>query len=203
MGGLAAGPPNPPTLGSAPEPPGRSSLTAIAGLFMRAGNLTFGGGHVITATLQRELVNRRRWLTLDQYGLAQSLAKITPGTGILAFCAATAWMLARWRGAFVAVVVASAPSAVFAVVLTWAFVSLMGSRPSQIVLAAVLASAVGMMWAAAWLIVQPMLTPTAWLRTAVMVVGAFVALSRWSVSPIAILAVAALIGAFWSSEEAP
>src|SRR5207237_1262734 len=95
------------------------SLGAIAGLFLRAGNLTFGGGHVITATLQRELVNRLGWLTLDQYGLAQSLAKITPGTGILAFCAATAWMLRRWTGALVAVVVASAPSAVFVVRLTW------------------------------------------------------------------------------------
>jgi len=48
-------------------------------------------------------VNRLGWLTLDQYGLAQSLAKITPGTGILAFCAATAWMLRRWTGALVAV----------------------------------------------------------------------------------------------------
>ena len=75
---------------------------------------------MITATLQREMVHVRGWLTLDQYGLAQSLAKITPGTGILAFCAATAWMLRRWAGAVVAVLAASVPCAVFAVVLTWA-----------------------------------------------------------------------------------
>ena len=48
-----------------------------------------------------------------------------------------------------------------------------------------------------------LLTPTGWLRTAVMVVGAFLALSRWSVSPIAILAVAALVGAVWTSAEPP
>src|SRR5262249_60916737 len=119
MGGLAAGPPNPPTLGSAPGSPGRSSLAAIAGLFFRAGNLTFGGGHVITATLQRDLVSRLGWLTLDQYGLAQSLAKITPGTGILAFCAATAWMLRRGRGGFVAVCVAPGPAAGFVGLLGW------------------------------------------------------------------------------------
>jgi len=146
-------------------------------------------------------VNRLGWLTLDQYGLGQSLAKITPGTGILAFCAATAWMLRRWSGALVAVVVASAPSAVFVVLLTWLFTSLTGSRPAQLVLAAVLAAAVGTMWAAAWLIVQPMLTPTGWLRTAVMVVGAFLALSWWSVSPIAILAAAAVVGAVWTSAD--
>lgn len=148
-------------------------------------------------------MSRLGWLTLDQYGLAQSLAKVTPGTGILAFCAATAWMLRRWTGALVAVVVASAPSAVFVVLLTWLFTSLTGSRPAQVVLAAVLAAAVGMMWAAAWLIVQPMLTRTAWLRTAVMVVGAFLALARWSISPIEILVVAALVGAVWNAGDTP
>ena len=79
------------------------SLRALGALYLRAGNLTFGGGDVITATLQRELVHTRGWLTMDQYGLAQSLAKITPGTGSLAFCAATAWMLRRWAGALAAV----------------------------------------------------------------------------------------------------
>ena len=192
MGGLAAGPPGPPT---------RASLPAIAALFLRAGNLTFGGGHVITATLQRELVQRRGWLTLDQYGLAQSLAKVSPGTGILAFCAASAWMLAGWLGAAVAVVAASLPSAAFVVVLTWAFTALTGSRPAQMVLAAVFASAVGMMWAAAWLLVRPQLSPPAWLRTTVMVVGAFAAMSRWSISPIQIIVAAAVIGVFWKSGE--
>ncbi len=201
MGGLAAGPPDPPTLPSAPPTPGRSSLLALAALYGRAGNLTFGGGDVITATLQRELVHGRGWLTPDQYGLAQSLAKITPGTGILAFCAATAWMLRRWAGAVVAVVAASAPSAVVAVVLTWAITTLTGSRPAQALVAAVLAAAVGMMWAAAWLIVRPQLRAGTWLRTLVLVAAAFLALSRWSVSPIQVLIVAGVVGACWTSGD--
>jgi hypothetical protein len=48
-----------------------------------------------------------------------------------------------------------------------------------------------------------MLTRTAWLRTAVMVVGAFLALWRWSISPIEILVVAAIVGAVWNAEDAP
>lgn len=146
-------------------------------------------------------MQRRGWLTRDQYGLAQSLSKITPGTGILAFCAATAWMLRRWSGAIVAVFAASLPAAAFVVLLTWAFTSLTDSRPAQLVLAAVLAAAVGMMWAAAWLLVRPQLTRAAWLRTAVLVIGAFLALWRWSVSPIQILVAAALIGLVWPAED--
>jgi chromate transporter len=176
-------------------------LQSLAMLFLRVGNLTFGGGDAITALLQRELVHRRGWLTLDQYGLAQSLARVTPGTGILAFCAATAWMLGRWAGAVTAVLAVSVPSAVLVVLLTVGFTSLSGSTLALATLAAILASAVGMMWAAAWLLVIPQLRYVTWLRTAVLVVGSFLALSHWGVSPIQVLAAAALIGFFWTSGE--
>ena len=177
------------------------SFRSLTALYLRAGNLTFGGGDVITATLQRELVHVRGWLTLEQYGLAQSLAKITPGTGSLAFCAATAWMLRGWPGAVAAVLVASAPPAAFVVLLTWGFTAVSGNRPGRLVLAAVLASAVGMMWAGAWLLIKPQLGAKTWLRTVVLAVAAFLALAYWSVSPIQILIGAALIGAIWNSGE--
>jgi chromate transporter len=170
-------------------------------LFLRIGNLTFGGGDAITALLQRELVHRRGWLTFDQYGLAQSLARVTPGTAILAFCAATAWMLRRWAGAVTAVFAVSVPSAVLVVVLTAGFTSLSGSVLALTTLAAILAAAVGMMWAAAWLLVLPQLRHTAWLRTAVLVGGSFLALSSAVASPIAVLATAVLIGFVWTSED--
>jgi chromate transporter len=176
-------------------------LAALTGLYLRAGNLTFGGGDVITATLQREMVHTRGWLTLDQYGLAQSLARITPGTGILAFCAATAWMLRRSAGAVVAVLAASVPCAAFAVGLTWAYTALSGIGPARLALAAVLASAIGMMWAAAWLILRPQLGRRTWLRTVLLAVGAFIALAYGAISPIQVLIVAALLGALWGGGE--
>lgn len=179
------------------------TLPSIATLFLRIGNLTFGGGDAITALLQRELVHRKGWLTLDQFGLAQSLARVTPGTGILAFSAATAWMLRRWAGAVSAVLAVSVPSAVSVVLLTWGFISLSGSARALATLAAILAAAVGMMWAAAWLLVKPQLRSATRLRTAVLVASAFMALSKWSVPPIQVLAAAALIGFFWTTGEDP
>jgi chromate transporter len=146
-------------------------------------------------------VGRRRWLTLDQHGLAVSLAKVTPGTGILAFSAATAWMLARWTGAVVAVLAVSVPSAIVVVLLTWTFTSLGGSAPAAATLAAILASAIGMMWAAAWLLIRPQIGRANWLRTLVVVVGAFTAMSIWSISPVQILIGAAVIGFCWTSAD--
>ena len=173
------------------------SLRALAGLFLRAGNLTFGGGDAITAVLQRELVVRRGWITLDEFALAQSLGGVTPGTRILAFAAAVAWIVRRWAGVLTAVLAVSVPSALVTVVLTAGFDSLRGSRPAALTLAAVLASAIGLMWAAGWLLLQPQLRRDAWLKPVIVFAGAVVVFVGWSVSPIQVLAVAAVIGALW------
>jgi len=173
------------------------TLRALAGLFGRAGNLTFGGGDAITAVLQRELVSRRQWITLDEFALAQSLAGITPGPRIMAFSAAVAWIVRRWPGAIIAVLIVSVPSAIVTVILTAGFESLRGSRAAALTLAAVLASAVGLMWAASWLLVQPQIRRGAWLKPLLVFVGSMVVFAKWSVSPIQVLAMAAVIGALW------
>ena len=203
MGGHERAPQTPQPSGASRGTRGapRIRLGALAALYLRAGNLTFGGGDVITAILQRELVRVRGWLTPDQYGLAQSLGQITPGTGSLAFSAATAWMLRGWAGAVTAVVLASLPSAAIVVLLTWGFTAMSGSGPGRLAVAAVLAASMGMMWAGAWLIVRPLLGARTWPRTVVLAAGAFLALAHWSISPIQVLAAAALVGAVWKSGE--
>jgi chromate transporter len=173
------------------------TLRALAGLFLRAGNLTFGGGDAITAVLQRELVTRRQWITLDEFALAQSLAGITPGPRIMAFSAAVAWIVRRWSGAVIAVLVVSVPSAMVTVALTAGFDSLRGSPTAGRTLAAVLASAVGLMWAASWLLVWPQMRRRAWLKPLLVFAGAIVVFAVWKVSPIQVLAAAAVIGALW------
>ena len=173
------------------------TLRALAGLFLKAGNLTFGGGDAITAVLQRELVVRRQWITLDEFALAQSLAGITPGPRIMAFATAVAWMVRRGAGAVIAVLVVSGPSAIVTVILTAGFESLRGSRPAALTLAAVLASAIGVMWAASWLLVRPQMRPGARLKPLLVFAGSIVVFAVWGISPIQVLAAAALIGAVW------
>ena len=69
------------------------SLRRLFLIYARVSNLTFGGGDPTMAALQSELVASRGWLSPDKYALVYGLARITPGTNILAFCAGTAWYL--------------------------------------------------------------------------------------------------------------
>jgi len=65
------------------------TLRQLTGVFFRIGNTTFGGGLPTMAALQREFVEQHHWLTPEDYALAFSLARITPGTNVIAFCAAS------------------------------------------------------------------------------------------------------------------
>ncbi len=179
----------------------RPSLKSLALIFFRVLNLTFGGGDPMMAALERELVPRRGWLTREHYGLAYGLARITPGTNVLAFCAGVAWVIRGWPGAALAVVGGSAPSALVAVWLTYAYQAMKDNPLAIGAITGLLASAVGMMLAAAWTLVRPNLAPGKWLRAAVFAGGAAVFSIAAPASPILVLLAAAVAGFLWREAE--
>jgi len=176
----------------------RPALSRLTQVFLVIGNTTFGGGNPTMAALQRELVDRRRWITQDDYALAYALANITPGTNVLAFCAAAAARILGLKGAIAAVLVVTVPSAVLAVLITRGYESW---RTNPIVMAAIggtVAAVAAMMWASVWRLVVPNLG-TGWktVRAIVFFGGAFLAAWRFSVTPIPVIAIAVLAGFLW------
>ena len=98
----------------------KPSLASLTNLYLKIGNTTFGGGDPTMALLQRELIFRK-WITQEDFALAYSLARVTPGTNVLAFCAATGARVLGLAGAFAAVLAVTLPSAILAVLLTRGF----------------------------------------------------------------------------------
>ena len=98
----------------------KPSLASLTTLYLKIGNTTFGGGNPTMALLQRELI-RRAWITREDFALAYSLARVTPGTNVLAFCAATGARVLGITGAIAAVLAVTLPSAFIAVLLTRGF----------------------------------------------------------------------------------
>ncbi|MGB9604289.1 MAG: chromate transporter [Bryobacteraceae bacterium] len=181
-------------------------LGALLAIFARIGNLTFGGGDPIMAAFQRELVERRRWLTDEQYGLAFALARVTPGTNVLAFCAAAGWFMRGWLGALVAVPAATVPSGLLVIVLTALYEELKGMRVAAGAIGGLLAAAAGMMLAAAWNLMRPRMLAGNRMRIALLALGGFLLVRMFSLSPLLALGLGAAVGAVWrgpSFEEQP
>ncbi len=181
----------------------RVSLARLTALYLRIGNLTFGGGDPTMAALQREMVERRGWLTPEEYGLIYGLARITPGTNLLAFCAGAAGKAAGWRGAVLAVLATTLPSAALVVWLTYEYGVLKRYPLAMGAIDGIIASAIGMMAAGAWQLVRPYLGRGVVTRTAALVAASTALAMLARRSPVEILGLAALVGAFWRTRETP
>ena len=168
------------------------SLLDLTAVFLRIGNTTVGGGEPTIAGLQRELT-RRAWIQPEQFGIAYSLSRLTPGTNMLAFVAGAGWYVLGAAGAAAAVLAVTIPSSVLVVWLTG--LCEMGSRFPwlQAMVDATIAAALGIMLAAVFSLTRGQLSKADWIQPAIFAVTAFV-LRQLGLSPVVVIGLAAIGG---------
>ena len=177
------------------------SLKRLTWIFLRVGNLTFGGGDPTMAALQSELVVTRRWLSAERYVLIYGLARITPGTNLVAFSAAASWQILGWLAAILAVVAMTVPASVVVVLLTSGYQRFSSNPLAMAAIVGTMAAASGMMATSAWQLLRPELRASRRLRAAVIFLASLGASFGFSMSPVAVLGLAALAGALWRTPE--
>jgi len=177
------------------------SLRALAAAFIRYGNLTFGGGSATIATLHREIVERRGWIEQHPFDLAYALSRLTPGTNLLAFSTAIGWMLQQWAGASTTLLAASLPCSALAVAVTAFYELWSRNATAQAALRGALAAAVGVMVITGVTIIRPHWRGASWVKLLLIVGGSFVSSLLFSIPPIRILLVAAVLGSLWPVAE--
>jgi len=181
----------------------RPTLAELTGVFLKVGNTTFGGGPPTMAALQREFVERYRWLSPEDYGLAFALARLTPGTNVMAFCAGTGWQILGWAGAVAGALSPTLPSAVIAVIITVGYESWRTNPWALAAINGAVAGVAGMMLATVYVLVKPHtsgLRGPGLLRTlrALAFSGAaFFGLWKFKLSPLQIIALIAAAGLVW------
>ena len=173
------------------------SLGRLTLLYTRLAAVTFGGGNPTMAAMHTEMVTGRRWLPAEKYAVCYALARITPGTNMLAFCAGTAWELLGWRGAIAGVLAASVPAAIIVMLLTEGYEAVRASGLAMAAVAGTLAAATGMMATAAWELLAPYLDRKRWLHAAVFAGSSLILSLVFDMPPVEVLGLAALAGVFW------
>jgi len=153
------------------------------------------------AAMYQEMVSTRKWLSPDKYATAYALARITPGTNILPFCAGIAWELLGWPGAILAVLAASVPGGILVMVLTGGYEILRSNPLAMGAVAGTLAAAVGLMGSAAWELLLPYLNRKRWIHGVTIAGGAVVLSQKLALPPIQVLGLAALVGLIWRVPE--
>ena len=190
-----------------PQSPTSPSVKKLTEIFFRIGNTTFGGGYVTIGMLGRELVDARRWISAEKFDLAFALARVTPGTNLIAFCAAIGALICGTAGAIAAVVAVTAPSSALAVLILQGFERFQGNRIAMAAIGGTVAAVAGMMWATIWVILRPHVGGRTWnglkrnLQVVLIAGGAFVASWIFGVTPLPIIAAGTLIGFLWKDAK--
>lgn len=174
----------------------RPRVRDVTLLFARVGITVFGGGDPTIAILQREFY-QRDWLSPEKFGIAFGLARLTPGTNVLAFCAAAGWYILGLGGALAAVMAITIPASVLVVWLTRAYDLTVHNRLALSIANALLAAAVGTMLGAALLLVRTQCQPSRWLRPVAISTAAFLLAFVARLTPLEVIGAAAAVGFFW------
>ncbi len=160
--------------------------------FFKIGAFTFGGGYAMIPLIQREVIDRRRWIGKADFLDLLTVAQSAPGPISLNTSVFVGYKLRGYAGATASILGAVLPS--FSIILLVA-VFFAGIRDNAVVEAAFK----GMRPAVVALIIGPVVTLARGMHRALDLVIAASALVIWYLgwSPVPILLAAALAGIVW------
>lgn len=169
------------------------TLRALTWVIARDVNRTVGGG-MTSMELMRRSFDARRWVDATTHGLFVAVSRLTPGTNVLAYCAAVGWRLHGWRGAIAAIAAASIPASLVAFALMATLGRLDRYPAVRVALSLGMILAAMLVFSSAWSLLKPYLRAGSRLRT-VFVVAVATSLYLVGLTPVRVLLVAALVSA--------
>src|SRR5690349_11672950 len=111
---------------AARQEPVPSTLRAIRLYFLRRGTLGFGGPIALAGYMQRDLVERRRWISKQDYVEGLALAQLAPGPRAAQLSIYLGWVRGGVSGASLVAAAFIVPSFVMVMVLSAVYVAFGG-----------------------------------------------------------------------------
>jgi chromate transporter len=102
------------------------SMRQLAAYFLKLGTLGFGGPIALAGYMQRDLVERRRWISEEDYKRGLALAQLAPGPLAAQLAMYLGWVRGRFLGATLVSLAFILPSFVMVLGLAYAYVQLGG-----------------------------------------------------------------------------
>ena len=128
----------------------RPTLGSIGIALLRIGAVAFGGLGAALSLLQRDLVERRGWLSQADLSEALAYTKPLPGSTIVQVVTFVGWRLGRWPGAILATVAFVAPAALLMTVAAAATLALPDAPWVHGALSGIQVAVIGLLAAALW-----------------------------------------------------
>ena len=151
--------------------------------------------------LERDVVQGRGWLAHSRFRTIYGLARLTPGTSILALTTGIGWDLYRWPGAVAGLAVSAIPGSILAALLAAGYEQVYGNETARRFLAGSAAAVCGLIGASIWRMVSPYLGGVA-RRGSVLVFACALGISLLGVSPFPVFIALGIAGYLLGKDEA-
>lgn len=167
-------------------------LAHLAKTFLKIGALGFGGPFSLLAIMQKELVERRKWMTAEDFAQSVGIGTLTPGPIFFAAAIFVGYRLRGIPGAIVCGLGSLLPSFILVLVIAALYVEVQSSAVLSAIVEGISAGVVGLFISVVLMTGRSMMRD---LRSILVVVAAFVALALFKVDPLLLIVVAGMLGA--------
>lgn len=172
---------------AAAQPPGLSAPDGLTDLFIAFTLLALQGFGGVMAVAHRELVERRRWLSIESYLQEVALAQALPGPNVCNLALMYGDRCFGWRGAVAALAGLMAAPTALLLLAVWAYSTWAGQPQLEAALRGMGAVAAGSIAGTGLKLMRELQRhPMGALAALAMVALAFVALAllRWPIAPV-------------------
>ncbi len=167
------------------------AATRIFFVFLKIGTFAFGGVYSMLSFFERELVEKRKWLTHEEYLESVAIGQMTPGPPIVNTGICIGYKLGKVRGALATVAGQAFTGTLLAIVLA-VFYAKAGDNPHlRSVMKGVAASVVGLLLSVIYRMARKTMTDYSSLLFGL---AAFIALAVFRINPILLILTAGICG---------
>src|SRR4030042_3401438 len=160
--------------------------------FIKIGAFTFGGGYAMIPLIEREIVSKYHWLTMEQFTDLVAIAEMTPGPIAINSATFVGYKVAKFWGAVMATLGVVLPSFLIIWTIASVFFRVQDNPTLQAAFKGVRPAVFGLIIVAALSIGKTSIF--AGYKSLLIVLGTVIALSIFKIHPIFVLITCAIIG---------
>ena len=160
-------------------------------VFLKIGTFSFGGVYSMLTLVERELVEKRQWLSHDEFIESVAIGQMTPGPPIVNTGICIGYKLHQTKGALAATLGQIFTGVAMAIVLAVFYVNTQDNRVLKSIMHGVGAAVVGLLLSIVYKFACK--TVRDW-KSALFSIGAFIALAVFNLNAIGIIIFACFLG---------
>jgi len=167
------------------------SLKDIFLVFLKIGSFSFGGVYSMLTFFERELVEKNKWLTHDEYIESVAIGQMTPGPPIVNTGICIGYKLKKIKGALVTTVGQAFTGTVLAILLAIFYTKTKGNVLLISTMKGVGAAVVGLLLSIVYKMAKKTIKD---YKTALFALAAFFALAVFKLNPIGLILASGILG---------